>query len=163
MLSQKSDFCARAEEARAAFQCLGSMLCRQFWPEGIFAQNLAGVAKNTPTSHDLLPLGGCTPAYWTRNGHKLDTWTGQVCSLGFLMDGSLSFSPPIHNSLFVGDVGACSPWYPHHRVAGVIVENHRVIVGLQQQGCHEFIRTDKRSDFGSSQHVVSPVTHDSVA
>ncbi|KAB8067829.1 thioesterase-like superfamily-domain-containing protein [Aspergillus leporis] len=77
-------------------------------PEGVTSQNLMGLAKAATTSQDDLAPTAKTSADWIRVKHALGTEAEQMSSLGFIMDGVLSFLPLAHNRLFFDDVGACS-------------------------------------------------------
>jgi len=79
-------------------------------PEGIFAQNLYGMAKSLPTSQDGLPLTQRTSGDWMRARPRqgLDCEATTMAALAFLMDGAISFVPLSHDHKFFDDVGACS-------------------------------------------------------
>ncbi|OGM46172.1 hypothetical protein ABOM_004845 [Aspergillus bombycis] len=77
-------------------------------PEGITSQNLMGLLKSVKSHQDDLPVTEKTSADWLRVKHPLRTEGEQVASLGFMMDGLLSFLPLVHNHLFFEDVDACS-------------------------------------------------------
>ncbi|KAF2642800.1 Thioesterase/thiol ester dehydrase-isomerase [Massarina eburnea CBS 473.64] len=77
-------------------------------PEGIFAQNLNGVAKTLATTQDALPITSKTTADWWRCGTPLPTQTDNIAAVAFVMDGSLSFVPLSFSNMFLDDVEACS-------------------------------------------------------
>ncbi|GAB1191978.1 hypothetical protein APSETT444_001162 [Aspergillus pseudonomiae] len=77
-------------------------------PEGITSQNLMGLLKSVESSQDDLPVTEKTSADWLRVKHPLQTEGEHVASLGFMMDGLLSFLPLVHSHLFFEDVDACS-------------------------------------------------------
>lgn len=77
-------------------------------PEGVTAQNLMGMAKTIKTSQEELSPTEKSSADWFRVKHPLQTEGEQIASLGFIMDGILSFLPLAHNHMFFDDVGACS-------------------------------------------------------
>ncbi|CAI7576996.1 unnamed protein product [Penicillium discolor] len=77
-------------------------------PEGVTAQNLMGMAKTIKTSQEELSPTKKSSADWFRVKHPLQTEGEQIASLGFIMDGVLSFLPLAHNHMFFNDVGACS-------------------------------------------------------
>lgn len=77
-------------------------------PEGVTSQNLLGLAKNAETSQDELSPTAKSSADWIQVKHPLQTKGEQIASLGFIMDGALSFLPLAHNHMFFDDVSACS-------------------------------------------------------
>lgn len=77
-------------------------------PEGVTAQNLMGMAKTIKTSQEELSPTEKSSADWFRVKHPLRTEGEQIASLGFIMDGILSFLPLAHNHMFFDDVGVCS-------------------------------------------------------
>lgn len=62
-------------------------------PEGIFAQNLSGVARCLPHSQDSIPLASRTTADWFRSSSPLSDTRDQLAALAFYCDGALSFCP----------------------------------------------------------------------
>jgi len=77
-------------------------------PEGVTSQNLLGLAKNAETTQDELSPTAKSSGDWIRAKHPLQTEGEQIASLGFIMDGALSFLPLAHNHMFFHDVSACS-------------------------------------------------------
>ena len=77
-------------------------------PEGLTAQNLMGMAKVVKTSQEELSPTAKSSAEWIRARHTLWTEGEQMASLGFIMDGGLSFLPLAHNHMFFEDIGMCS-------------------------------------------------------
>ncbi|KAJ5972743.1 uncharacterized protein N7479_002661 [Penicillium vulpinum] len=77
-------------------------------PEGITTQNMMGLAKTVKTSQEELSPTAKSSADWLRVKHPLQTDGEQMASLGFIMDGVLSFLPLAHNHMFFEDVGVCS-------------------------------------------------------
>lgn len=77
-------------------------------PEGIFAQNLMGVAKHLATTQDELPLTERSTADWVRSREKLPNATENVANLAFLMDGALAFAPLSFSHMFLDDSSATS-------------------------------------------------------
>lgn len=77
-------------------------------PEGIFAQNLFGLAKTLPHSQDNLPLTSRTTADWFRSSTYLSTPVDHLAALTFFTDGSLSFCPLSFNHQYLDDSAACS-------------------------------------------------------
>ncbi|PWY66470.1 acyl-CoA thioesterase II [Aspergillus sclerotioniger CBS 115572] len=77
-------------------------------PEGITGQNLMGMVKTTQTTQDHLSPTAKTSADWFRAKHPLPTEGEHIASLGFIMDGLLSFLPLTHNHMFFDDADACS-------------------------------------------------------
>lgn len=76
--------------------------------EGIFAQNLSGLAKNLPHTQDDLPLTSRTTADWFRSSEHLPTPTDNLAALTFYSDGALSFCPLSFSHLYLDDSAACS-------------------------------------------------------
>ncbi|KZM26066.1 uncharacterized protein EKO05_0005877 [Ascochyta rabiei] len=77
-------------------------------PEGVFAQNLTGIAKAVPHSQDDRPLVERTSADWFRCASKLPSQTEQLGALAFYSDGALSFCPLSFSHLYHEDSAACS-------------------------------------------------------
>lgn len=77
-------------------------------PEGIFAQNLSGIAKSRPHSQDDLPLTSRTTADWFRSSTPLSTPIDNLAALTFYSDGALSFCPLSFSHLYLDDSAACS-------------------------------------------------------
>lgn len=76
--------------------------------EGIFAQNLYGMAKTLAHSQDDLPLADRTTADWVRSLEDFSTSTDNVSNLAFLLDGAISFLPLSFNHMWFDDVAAVS-------------------------------------------------------
>ncbi|KAJ5519088.1 Acyl-CoA thioesterase [Penicillium expansum] len=77
-------------------------------PEGITTQNLMGMAKTVKTSQEELSPTAKSSADWLRVKHPLRTEGEEMASLGFIMDGVLSFLPLAHNYMSFEDAGVCS-------------------------------------------------------
>ena len=77
-------------------------------PEGVTSQNLLGLVKSAETSQDGLSPTAKSSGDWIRVKHPLQTEGEQIASLGFIMDGALSFLPLAHNHMSFNDVSACS-------------------------------------------------------
>ncbi|KAJ4408318.1 hypothetical protein N0V91_003322 [Didymella pomorum] len=77
-------------------------------PEGIFAQNLSGMAKSLPHSQDSLPLTSRTTADWFRSATPLSNPIDNLAALTFYSDGALSFCPLSFTHLYLDDSAACS-------------------------------------------------------
>ncbi|KAJ4991958.1 acyl-thioesterase ii [Stagonosporopsis vannaccii] len=77
-------------------------------PEGVFAQNLTGLAKNLPHSQDDLPLASRSSADWFRSSSPLLTPIDHLAALAFYTDGGLSFCPLSFSHLYLEDSAACS-------------------------------------------------------
>lgn len=77
-------------------------------PEGIFAQNLSGVAKALPHSQDALPLTSRTTAEWFRSKTPVADPNDNLAALTFYSDGALSFCPLSFSHLYLDDSAACS-------------------------------------------------------
>lgn len=77
-------------------------------PEGIFAQNLTGVAKALPHTQDALPLAARSTAEWFRVAAPLDAQADGLAALAFYCDGALSFCPLSFSHMFLDECGACS-------------------------------------------------------
>lgn len=77
-------------------------------PEGIFAQNLTGLAKTLPHSQDALPLSSRTTADWFHSATPLATPIDHLAALAFYSDGALSFCPLSFSHLYLDDSAACS-------------------------------------------------------
>ncbi|WAO91658.1 Hypothetical protein NCS54_00913800 [Fusarium falciforme] len=76
-------------------------------PEGVMHQNLLGRLK-IPTTQDHLTLTERTTGDYFKTKHKLVSQGEQVAGVGFLLDGSLSFTPLAHSSMPLEAAGACS-------------------------------------------------------
>lgn len=76
-------------------------------PEGVMRQNLLGRLK-TPTTQEHLTLPERTTGDYFKTKHTLISLSDQVAGVGFLLDGSLSFTPLAHSSISLEAAGACS-------------------------------------------------------
>ena len=97
-----------AQMFKSSFAVSRSLYETRPCPEGIFAQNLNGVAKRAPTSQDALPITSKSTAEWLRCRTPLPTEADQITALAFLMDGALSFAPLAFSHLYLDDTAACS-------------------------------------------------------
>lgn len=77
-------------------------------PEGVFAQNMSGLATGLPHSQDALPLTARTTADWFCSAAPLGGATEQVAALAFYSDGALSFCPLSFSHKYLQDSAACS-------------------------------------------------------
>ncbi|KAK3180679.1 hypothetical protein K4F52_008029 [Lecanicillium sp. MT-2017a] len=77
-------------------------------PEGISSQNMMGYMKTFKTTQDHLSPEAKTSADWVRIHGPLSTRGEHLASLGFFMDGALSFLPLTQNHMFLDDAAACS-------------------------------------------------------
>ncbi|KAF3050442.1 hypothetical protein E8E11_009054 [Didymella keratinophila] len=91
-----------------AFTLTASLFDCHPCPEGIFAQNLSGMAKSLPHSQDSLPLTSRTTADWFRSATPLSTPIDNLAALTFYSDGALSFCPLSFSHLYLDDSAACS-------------------------------------------------------
>lgn len=91
-----------------AFSVSASLFNVHPCPEGIFAQNLSGIAKSLPHTQDALPLTSRTSADWFRSSTPLPTAVDQIAALTFYADGALSFCPLSFSHLYLDDSAACS-------------------------------------------------------
>lgn len=78
-------------------------------PEGLWSQNLAGMAKHVRTSQDHLPLTDKTSSDWlkVRDASVTEPAT-HYAAMGFIMDAALAFLPLTHSHRFLDDSSACS-------------------------------------------------------
>ncbi|KAF2749795.1 acyl-CoA thioesterase II [Sporormia fimetaria CBS 119925] len=91
-----------------AFGLMQSLFTTKQAPEGIFAQNLTGIAKHLPTTQDSLPLTQRSTADWLRSKHELPNQEEQVALLAFVLDGAIAFAPLAFSHMFLDDSGATS-------------------------------------------------------
>ncbi|KAF6833314.1 acylthioesterase ii [Colletotrichum plurivorum] len=77
-------------------------------PESVASNNLHGVARKAKTPQDHLPITSKTSADWFRTRQPVDRLTDAYASLGFVLDGALSFIPLTHSQRFLDDASACS-------------------------------------------------------
>lgn len=77
-------------------------------PEGIMAQNMAGLNKSAKTTQDHLALVDKTSADWVKSKQSLDSALESLTALTFVMDGAVSFIPLTHDHKFLDDASACS-------------------------------------------------------
>lgn len=77
-------------------------------PEDVTAQNLIGLANETETSQDQLSPMAKSSADWFKLKHPKYAEGGQMASVGFLLDGLLSFLPLAQNHLSFQDADACA-------------------------------------------------------
>ena len=91
-----------------AFQVLACLFEGRQCPEGIFHQNLNGLAKHLPHRQDHLPITSRTTADWFRSREHLPTPIDSVTALTFYSDGALSFCPLSFSHLYLDDSAACS-------------------------------------------------------
>jgi acyl-CoA thioesterase II len=77
-------------------------------PDSLATQNMYGLLKDAPTTQDNLALTDKASFDWARSRHPSRSYTEQICTIAFHMDGAISFIPLTHNKLFLSDVKACS-------------------------------------------------------
>lgn len=90
------------------FSLLPSMYEQRQCPEGIFAQNLNGMAKTLDTTQDHLPLTRKSTADWFKCKQPLPTAVDHISNLTFLIDGAIAFVPLSFSKQWFDDIGACS-------------------------------------------------------
>ena len=93
---------------RYTFRLGESLLESRLCPEGIFGQNLRGVASHVQHTQENVPLEQRTSGDWLRCRQPLSTQAEQLSALAFAMDGAVSFNPLSHDHMFVQDAGANS-------------------------------------------------------
>ncbi|KAI8663308.1 hypothetical protein NCS57_00931400 [Fusarium keratoplasticum] len=91
---------------------MGASLMRRVFdirpsPEEVMHQNLLGRLK-TPTTQGHLTLTERKTGDYFKTKYKLDSRGEQVVGVGFLLDGSLSFTLLAHSSMSLEVAGACS-------------------------------------------------------
>lgn len=91
-----------------AFSLTASLFDCRPCPEGIFAQNLSGMAKSVSHSQDDLPLTSRTTADWFRSATPLSNSIDNLAALTFYSDGALSFCPLSFSHMYLDDSAACS-------------------------------------------------------
>lgn len=96
------------DEHAKTFSVMSHIFTSRPCPEGIFAQNLGGVAKSLVHSQDSLPLPSRTTADWFRSHETLSTPIQHVAALAFFSDGAISFAPLSFSHLWFEDVAAVS-------------------------------------------------------
>lgn len=108
---------AQTDVFTETFAPLGRLFETRYCPNGVSAQNLAGVLKAQPTTQDALLITSKTSAEWQRAAADADPSSSKpplssrnehLAALAFLMDGALSFLPLSHNRMWFDDVAACS-------------------------------------------------------
>lgn len=77
-------------------------------PEGVFAQNILGMAKHIPHTQDTLPMTSRTTADWFRSREQLATPMDQLANLIFYSDAALAFTPLSYSHSWFEDVTAVS-------------------------------------------------------
>jgi hypothetical protein len=77
-------------------------------PEGIFGQNLAGMAKTLITTQEHLPLPSRTTAEYLRVRDPLVTEEDHIAAIAFHMDAAVAFIPLSFSHMFLDDSGPCS-------------------------------------------------------
>jgi acyl-CoA thioesterase II len=77
-------------------------------PEGIFAQNLNGVLKSSPTTQDHLTVPEKGSADWIKTHEILPSHADNMAALTFLMDGATGFVGLGHSGMFLDDANAAS-------------------------------------------------------
>lgn len=93
---------------RTLFPLLPAIFEQRQCSEGIFAQNLLGMASKLPTTQDHLPLTDRTTADWFKCTQSLPTAVDHTALLTFLIDGAIAFSPLSFSKMWFDEVGACS-------------------------------------------------------
>lgn len=77
-------------------------------PEGVASNNLYGVARKAKTPQDHLPFTSRTSADYFRARRPVDRKSDVFASLGFVLDGAVSFIPLTHSQKFLDEASACS-------------------------------------------------------
>ncbi|KAB8336719.1 hypothetical protein FH972_021028 [Carpinus fangiana] len=77
-------------------------------PEGIMAQNMAGLNKSAETTQDHLALANKTSGDWIKSKQSLQHPIESLTAVTFVMDGAVSFIPLTHDHKFLDDASACS-------------------------------------------------------
>ncbi|KAH6620581.1 thioesterase-like superfamily-domain-containing protein [Boeremia exigua] len=77
-------------------------------PEGIFAQNVHGIAKNLALTQDELPLTQRSSADWIRCVEDLPKAMDHVALMAFTLDAFIASLPLTLNHRFLDDASACS-------------------------------------------------------
>jgi len=110
MVSEGKISPALAKTHASMFGLTASLFETRSAPEGVFAQNLYGLAKSLPTSQDGLPLTQRTSGDWirARPDQGVESEGERMAVMAFLMDGAISFAPLSHDRKFFDDAGACS-------------------------------------------------------
>lgn len=88
------------------FELFRHVIDRRWCPEGFASQVLNGIAKNVPTTQDQLPITSRVSAEWIRMRETLSTPAQHLAALGFVQDGSLAFTPLMHDHKFIPDAGS---------------------------------------------------------
>ncbi|KAL3428512.1 acylthioesterase ii [Phlyctema vagabunda] len=96
------------QQSKIAFGLNARYLDTAIVPESTMGQNVTGIAKETITTQDHLPLVEKTSADWSRCKSVLESEYEHVAGVAFVMDGGLAFMPLAHSHLFFEDAGACS-------------------------------------------------------
>lgn len=91
-----------------AFSLLRNMYDMRLCPEGIFAQNLYGVAKSLPHTQDDLPLWERSTADWFKSKERMQNETEHITNLTFIIDRAISFLPLSFSHKWFTDVAAVS-------------------------------------------------------
>jgi acyl-CoA thioesterase II len=99
---------AMADAQLAAFGVMHRSFETLPCPEGIFAQNIYGMAKNIRTTQHDLPVPKRSTADWIRMQFQLPNETENIAALAFYMDGAMAFLPLSVNNMFLDDSGAAS-------------------------------------------------------
>ncbi|CAM1501478.1 Fc.00g034620.m01.CDS01 [Cosmosporella sp. VM-42] len=99
---------AQVQAFKQSFGVSADFFETRYCVNGVSSQNLAGSAKDVPTTQDNRPITAKTSVEWQRTKQALDSAGGNLAALAFLMDGALSFLPLTHNHLWFEDTAACS-------------------------------------------------------
>jgi acyl-CoA thioesterase len=97
-----------AEGHGQGFGLLRQLYEQRLCPSAIFAQNLYGVAKESPHSQDHILSSDRTTADWFRCIEPLPTPIDQITNLTFLIDTAIAFLPLSFNHKWLDDVNAVS-------------------------------------------------------
>lgn len=98
----------KAKAFLSTFNMMGRFFDNRLCPEGIWGQNLGGLAKDFPTTQDHLPITSKTSGDWFRAVQSSLTKAENYAGLAFIMDAGPSFMPLIHDHKSMWDAGACS-------------------------------------------------------
>lgn len=85
-----------------------SLFEKRVCAEGIFAQNLYGMAKTLPHSQDALTVPERSTADWFRSTEVLASYADNVANLAFWIDGAIAFLPLSFSNRWFEDVAAVS-------------------------------------------------------
>lgn len=96
---------AQADSHSSGLKMVHGYYDQRTCPEGIFAQNLTGLAKHVETTQDDLEITSKTTADWLkiREDSPATTPAEHAAAMAFIMDSFLAFSPLVFTHRFVDD------------------------------------------------------------